>query len=78
MVERKTPMATRRKKSQGLDATGWDIDKKGKRLKKGIRKIMTAQGSTANRREHLLFENRHKSFKTIFPPFHQESDLHTK
>jgi hypothetical protein len=37
MVERNTPMATRRKKSQGLDATGWDIDKKGKRLKNGIR-----------------------------------------
>jgi hypothetical protein len=33
MVERKTPMATRRKKNQGLDATGLDIDKAAKRLK---------------------------------------------
>jgi hypothetical protein len=40
MVERNTPMATRKKKCQGLDAeaAGWDIDKKEKRLKKTIQR----------------------------------------
>jgi len=69
MVERNTPMATKRKKSQGLDAeaAGWDIDKEGKRLKNEIMQIIAVQGSTANGRQHPLFGNRYKNFKCHIP-----------
>jgi hypothetical protein len=42
MVERNTPMATRKKKCQGLDAeaAGWDIDKEEKRLKSQTMQII--------------------------------------
>jgi hypothetical protein len=33
MVERKTPMATTKKKSQGLEVTGWGIEKRKKKVK---------------------------------------------
>jgi hypothetical protein len=55
MVERNTPMATKRKKSQGLDAAEWDIDTKKKRLKNEIIQNIAVQGITANRRRHPLF-----------------------
>jgi hypothetical protein len=43
MVERNTPMATRKKKCQGLDAdaAARDIDKKEKRLKNKRMQVIT-------------------------------------